>query len=66
LFFKLFLQHKVRSKQELVEATFICWYQCLMAWSFLASTDSHISKVRISLSVSYLDAGLESYGGKKQ
>ncbi len=43
------------SEQKLMEATLICWYLGLIAYTFLLSTDYHISTVRISLSVCYLD-----------
>ncbi len=58
---------EMRSEQKLVKTTSICqcWYRCLIAWIFLLSTNSHISKVRISLSLCYLDAGLKRFEGKK-
>ncbi len=51
--------------QKLVEAPLICWYLCSIASMFLPSTDSHVPKVRISLSVCYLNAGLKRYAGNK-
>ena len=51
----------MRSAQKLVVATLICGYLWSIAWSFRLSTDSHVSKVRISLSVCYLDADLRRY-----
>jgi hypothetical protein len=41
-----FLESKMRSEQKLVKTTLICWYRRLIAWIFLLSTNSHISKVR--------------------
>jgi hypothetical protein len=55
----------MRSELKLVEATSIYRYLCYIAWISLPSTDSHVFKVRIDLSLYNLDAGLKKYKGKK-
>jgi hypothetical protein len=63
--FNFFFLAQMRSELKLVKATSIYQYQCSIAWIFLQSTDSNVLKVRIDLSLYYLDATLKRYEEKK-